>query len=102
MLKKEKLEAISVENGQQAIDLLIKHHFDLVLMDIQMPIMDGYQATAIIRNRLKLTQLPIIAISANVMTTDIEQSKKAGMNGHLGKPINRQEMLQRLEHWLSS
>ncbi len=62
-------------------------------MDIQMPILDGYEATRIIRNDMKLTNIPIIAITANVMDADIEQGRESGMNGHLGKPLNREKMI---------
>lgn len=91
------LEGASVEvvgNGQQAVDLLAdmqargSRHFDAVLMDLQMPNMDGYVATRIIRNELGLHNLPVIAITANMMATDKEASFSAGMNAHIGKPFN--------------
>ena len=75
-------------NGKEAIDLYKRENnkYDLILMDIQMPIMDGYEATALIRNENK--SIPIIALSANAMQNDIEQTKSVGMNEHLNKPID--------------
>ncbi|MEI8171193.1 MAG: ATP-binding protein, partial [Rhodoferax sp.] len=83
------------ENGQLAIDALIATPmgFDVVLMDYQMPVMDGLQATRHIRQQLKLTQLPIIAMTANVMASDREDCLAAGMNDHIGKPFNVKELV---------
>lgn len=77
-----------VENGVLALEQLATKHFDLVLMDIQMPEMDGLTATYEVRNRLKLTQIPIIAMTAHAMEGDIEKSIEAGMNHHFTKPID--------------
>ncbi|MCK5680303.1 response regulator, partial [bacterium] len=76
----------SAWNGQEAIDLLQTENFDGVLMDIQMPIMDGYEATCEIRKLPQCKTLPIIAITANVMAKDREKVLAAGMNDHIGKP----------------
>jgi two-component system sensor histidine kinase/response regulator len=88
------------ENGQQALDLLQQQHFDAVLMDCQMPVMDGYAATAVIRQLGQFSQLPIIAMTANVMTADIEKSLDAGMNAHIAKPINVNEMFLVMAKWI--
>ena len=72
-------------NGQEAINMF-NNRYDLILMDIQMPIMDGYEATKIIREQNK--HIPIIALSANAMKENIQKSKNAGINEHLTKPIN--------------
>lgn len=77
-----------VSNGLEALDVLRKDNaFDIVLMDIQMPKMDGLAATRAIRNELCLT-LPIIAMTAHAMQQDIEKSYEAGMNGHINKPVD--------------
>ena len=85
------------ENGQRGVDAirasLAQQAFDVVLMDIQMPVMDGYQATRAVRNELGLQQLPIIAVSANVLPTDREQCLAAGMNEHIGKPYELDELV---------
>ncbi len=93
MLVKSGAKVTTAGNGQKAIDELQRANYDVILMDIQMPVLDGYQATKIIRNQLNLTNIPIIAITANVMDSDIEQGRKSGMNGHLGKPLNREKMI---------
>lgn len=83
-----------VENGQLALDYLRMHagDVDAVLMDIQMPVMDGLAATRLIRNELGLRQLPIIAMTANVMESDRQASMDAGMNAHVGKPFDAAQL----------
>ena len=73
-------------NGLEAIKFLQHQEVDLILMDLQMPLMDGYEATRMIRHELKLT-VPIVAMTANVMVQDIEKCLNAGMNYHIGKPF---------------
>ncbi len=87
-------------NGQEALDLLEQKHFDLVLMDIQMPIMDGLTATVKIREQEKYKDLPIIAMSAHAMTGDKEKSLKHGMNEHITKPISPTILYDTLDFWL--
>lgn len=96
ILQKAGLNIVKADSGQKAIELLSMQPFDAILMDIQMPEMDGYQATKIIRHTLGLTEIPIIALTANVMKSDIDRSFAAGMDAHLGKPINRVELLKTL------
>jgi PAS domain S-box-containing protein len=88
------------ENGQQVLDLLQQHSFDAVLMDCQMPVMDGYAATQAIRQLDQFKQLPIIAMTANVMAADIQKALDAGMNAHIAKPINVNEMFLVMAKWL--
>jgi PAS domain S-box-containing protein len=85
-------------NGRAAVALLETQsgRFDAVLMDIQMPGMDGYEATRIIRTRLGLAALPIIAMTANAMESDRRKSAQAGMNAHIAKPIDVDEMIATL------
>lgn len=88
-------------DGQQAVDLL-RHQpdaYDLVLMDMQMPVMDGLQATHAIRNRLHLTALPIVAMTANAMASDRDACVAAGMNDHVGKPFELQHLVRTLLRW---
>lgn len=89
-----------VENGILALEQLANKHFDLVLMDIQMPEMDGLTATYKIRNKLKLTQIPIIAMTAHAMESDIEKSIEAGMNYHFTKPIDPELLYSTLAKYL--
>jgi CheY-like chemotaxis protein len=81
-------------NGQAAVDTLRQDaRFDAVLMDIQMPVLDGYSAARIIREQLQLVDLPIIAVTAHAMPEDREKSRRAGMCGHIAKPIDIQDLL---------
>ena len=82
------------ENGKLGVELAAKKKYDAILMDIKMPLMDGLTAAKKIRRFDKKT--PIIALSANAYTEDINKSIKAGMNTHLSKPINREELLETL------
>ncbi|SFR52526.1 PAS domain-containing protein [Thiomicrospira sp. ALE5] len=86
------------ENGQEAVDRVKSESFDLILMDIQMPVMDGYQATRAIRSFND--KIPIIALTAAAMIEDKQKALAAGMNEHLSKPINRAMLYQVLEHYL--
>jgi len=76
------------ENGRIALEKLQQDRYDLVLMDVQMPEMDGLTATREIRLRLGLRQLPVVAMTAHAMDADMEKSRKAGMDGHLCKPLD--------------
>lgn len=87
MLMSLKAKVSVCSNGQEAVDQLKNNKYDIILMDIQMPIMNGIEATKIIRNELKLTT-PIIALTANAMEEDKVLYKNAGMDGHLSKPIS--------------
>jgi len=75
-------------DGQQALDQLSAAHFDAVLMDVQMPVMDGLTATRRIREQPRWSRLPIVGMSANAMSKDREQALLAGMNAYLTKPID--------------
>lgn len=89
-LQNEGARVIHREDGQLAVDYLRDHaqDVDVVLMDIQMPVMDGYTATRIVRSELGLQALPIIAMTANVLESDRQASQQAGMNAHVGKPFD--------------
>lgn len=81
-------------NGQEAVTLLrAGHTFDAVLMDIQMPVMDGYEATRIIRREIS-SDLPVIGMTANAMDSDIEHCRSLGMNAHIAKPVDPEVMLE--------
>ena len=89
------------ENGQQAVAAVAAHVPDLILMDMQMPGMDGLEATRVIRasrDSLRRT-VPIIGLTANAMASDREACIAAGMNDYLTKPIDRAQLLEKLERW---
>ena len=87
------------ENGQQAVELVRAQDFDLVLMDVQMPVMDGLQATAAIRalSDPRKAQLPVVAMTAYAMKGDAERCLAAGMNAYLSKPIDTRELTELAE-----
>lgn len=89
----------TADNGKLALDVLAKEDFDLVLMDIQMPVMDGLTAAKKIRNNLQLS-LPVIAMTAHAMEGDAEKSQAAGMNEHITKPIDPEVLFTTLTEYL--
>lgn len=89
----------TAENGQEAVDMVSASrpgHFDLILMDVQMPVMDGYEATRAIRALADpaLAGIPIVAMTANAFAEDIQAAKDAGMNAHIAKPIDISVMIE--------
>jgi CheY-like chemotaxis protein len=90
------IEVEIADNGKEALNALWNKTFDAVLMDIQMPEMDGYEATRRIRKDLNMPNLPIIAMTAHAMRGDEEKCLRAGMNGYIPKPINQNVMFHTL------
>jgi PAS domain S-box-containing protein len=89
------------DNGQEAIAAIEKHPYDAVLMDVQMPVMDGYTATRKIRNlKSEIRNLPIIAMTAHAMAGDADKSIAAGMSGHVTKPIDPEQLFATLQKWI--
>ncbi|MBF0620992.1 MAG: response regulator [Magnetococcales bacterium] len=88
------------ENGQKAISMIAEHHFDGVLMDLQMPVMDGITACKKIRQKSEHAMLPILAMTANAMAGDRERCLEAGMQDHIAKPINPENMFATLAQWI--
>ncbi|MDH5729328.1 MAG: response regulator, partial [Gammaproteobacteria bacterium] len=89
-----------VGSALDAFAALTKSHFDLILMDIQMPEIDGLEATRTIRKNTKFENIPIVAMTAHAMKTDREKSIEAGMNDHLTKPIDPNELFRALVKWI--
>ena len=105
LLRKFGLEIEMVENGAEAVDALGARAFDLVFMDCQMPVLDGYEATRRIRDRRSSVLdhgIPVVAMTAHAMQSDRERSLAAGMNDHVDKPVGRAELLRVLETWIPS
>lgn len=94
------IETVEAENGLIAIEMIQKQVFDLVLMDIQMPVMDGVEATTYIREKLKI-QTPIIALTANAFKHDIDLYLEKGMNDFITKPYDEQDFFRKIEHVVS-
>jgi len=88
-------------NGQECLDMLAKKNYDCVLMDIQMPVMDGYTATRKIREQPVYESLPILAMTANVMSEDRQRVLDAGMNDHISKPVVPNDLFTTLIKWIT-
>ncbi len=99
LLEKQGYDVTLASNGAEAVEFTATRNFVVVLMDVQMPVMDGLEATALIRRREQTTgaHLPILALTAHAMTTDRERCLKAGMDGYLSKPFRTQDLLNALE-----
>ena len=94
------LETDNVSDGRKAVERWAEGDYDLVLMDCQMPEMDGYEATRTIRARERDQHTPIIAITANVMEGDQQKCLDAGMDDYIAKPFKREDLVRAFERWL--
>jgi CheY-like chemotaxis protein len=93
-----------VEDGATAVAALEAQHYDLVFMDCQMPVMDGYEATLEIRRREHTSQrprTPIIALTANVLIDNVRRCQEVGMDEYLSKPISKQDLADKIQRWAS-
>lgn len=101
LLRQAGMEVVLANNGQEALDLLAADpKFDGVLMDCQMPVMDGYTATRHLRSLPQFADLPIIAMTANAMAGDREKVIEAGMVDHIPKPLRVEEMFACMARWI--
>lgn len=104
ILNKENHTTLTAQNGEEAVEMVKEDNFDIILMDMEMPVMDGIEATTIIRqldDPIK-ANVPIIAMTANVVEEDIEQCRKAGMNDYSPKPIQPERLFQTMAYLLKS
>ena len=100
MLRRLGHQVTIVANGQDAVDAVERQSFDLVLMDMEMPVMKGLEATRVIRARGgHAAETPIVALTANAMPHEIEACLQAGMDGHLSKPLKRDVLEKQLSRW---
>jgi CheY-like chemotaxis protein/anti-sigma regulatory factor (Ser/Thr protein kinase) len=105
MLEALGLTVVVAEDGEEALAVLSNTTVDLVLMDCQMPVMDGYEATHRLRELERLTgapRLPVIALTANALSGDVERCLAAGMDAHLAKPFMIDQLRALIEPWLSA
>jgi len=100
LLKSQGASVTLAENGAEALTVLEQEPFDLVLMDCEMPVMDGYEATRRIRSEEKYKSLPIVALTASVMTNDVVRIRDSGMDDHISKPINPKNMFSIVSRWI--
>ena len=101
ILLSEDYGLIEAQNAAQALDLLKDSHPDLILMDINMPDMDGYTLTSRIKSMPGFERVPIIALTANVMRGDKEKTIEAGCDGYIQKPLDIDQLLREVERFLS-
>jgi signal transduction histidine kinase/DNA-binding response OmpR family regulator/HPt (histidine-containing phosphotransfer) domain-containing protein len=100
LLEEAKVSIDLAENGKVAVQMVREHDYDFVLMDMQMPVMGGIEATQVIRSDPRFRALPIIAMTANAMASDREKCLEAGMNDHVAKPIDPDELFSALLRWI--
>jgi signal transduction histidine kinase/ActR/RegA family two-component response regulator len=100
MLAKLGCQVQVASQGAEALECLEQDDFDLVLMDCNMPVMDGYEASRRIRQSGRWPELPIVALTANAMPEERERCRAAGMNDYLAKPFRREELLALVDHWV--
>jgi CheY-like chemotaxis protein len=102
-LKSRGMEVTIANNGEKALDILKKEtRPDIVLMDIMMPVMDGYETMKRIRKQKQFVDLPILALTAKAMDSDREECIKCGANDYLSKPVDTTKLLTMLRVWLYS
>lgn len=98
VLTAKKYECVSAQSGREGLDILqAQPEIGVVLMDMMMPEMDGYEAISVMKNAGNLKQIPVIAVTAQAMTGDREKCLDAGADGYISKPVNVDELLQVLK-----
>lgn len=102
ILEKHGYEVSAARDGGEGIDLAATLKPDLILLDIQLPVMDGYAVARGLRTNTALDQVPIIAVTSYAMAGDREKALEAGCNGYIEKPINPEIFMQQVEHYLPS
>jgi CheY-like chemotaxis protein len=103
LLRSFPLELHEADNGQEAVDLCTEQSYDLIFMDIQMPVMDGYTATRMIRRHEEhygRERTTIIALTAHAYESDIQKCLEAGCDDHIAKPFKKRTLLDCLTHYL--
>ena len=100
-LLEDDYEVVEAVNGEEAVALAQKEHPDLILMDLSLPVMDGWEATRQIKAKDDLQSVPIIALTAHAMIGDEEKAKAAGCNDYMTKPIDENELFAKLSKYLS-
>jgi two-component system, cell cycle response regulator DivK len=102
ILEKHGYKVFVARDGQEGIKMAVSIKPDLILLDIQLPVMDGYAVAGQIRTNPDLAQIPIIAVTSYAMTGDREKTIEAGCNGYIEKPINPDTFIQQVEQHLAS
>lgn len=102
LLRKRGYEVDVANDGAQAVQRAAEREYGLILMDLQMPVLDGYEATRLIRSFTHSTRPPIIAVTAYTLNGEKEHCLEAGMNGYLPKPVDSHELIECVERCLQS
>ena len=100
LMEDAQLNIDQAANGDEAVRMVAEHPYDIVLMDVQMPVMDGMAATRLIRTKPQFADLPIVAMTANALISDRDNCIAAGMNDHIAKPIDPDELFAKLTKWV--
>lgn len=103
MLRKLNLEPDTVSNGEEALQALRENHYDLVLMDCEMPVMDGFTATRQLREweaREQRPHTPVVALTAHILGEHKDRARQCGMDGHIAKPVELSQLRELLSHWV--
>lgn len=99
MLCDSGMEIDTAKNGKEAVEMAAKEDYDLIIMDLQMPVMDGFDATTSIRKNA--FEKPIVALSANINNDSIRKSKEVGMNDFLEKPFQKHQLITFIQKWIN-
>jgi CheY-like chemotaxis protein len=99
LLAKAGATVFTALNGQEALEQSLLHDLDVILMDLQMPVMDGYEATQHLRHMVATAHTPIIALTASALPSDEERCFSVGMNGYLSKPVNPAMLISTVQRW---
>jgi len=100
LLKNVGVKVALAENGQIAFDMAKENHYDLIIMDLQMPVLDGFESTLAIRALPQMKEIPILAMTANAFNEDKEQCMQVGMNAHIAKPVSPNQLYKTLADYL--
>ncbi len=99
-LLEDEYELVTASDGEQGLELAQQTLPDLILMDMSLPVMDGYEATRRIKAIPKLSQVPVIGLSAHAMSGDADKARAAGCDDYLTKPLDNDLLFEKLEHFL--
>ena len=100
ILKRKGLKVDVASNGEKALLFLEEKTYDLIFMDVQMPVKNGYETTKIIRDQLKLST-PIVALTANFMAAERQKCREVGMDDYLAKPFQKKQLFEKVEKWVN-
>lgn len=99
-LEKMSYEVLMAVNGQEGVEMAREHLPDLVLMDINMPVMDGWTAMRLLKSRPETREIPVIALTAHAMTSDRDKADEIGFNDYSTKPVDFPALVHKIELWL--